>query len=104
MGTVTAAVIYQPPSIIYRIEDIPDELSFRHRSCETSNYLSIFEHEINRLSYNPIFLDCLPILIIVQPCNSECIPVLFGNFGDNWRHLLAGRSPIRIKFNHDGYF
>ncbi len=64
------------PQLIYRIENITDELGFRHRSCETSNYLSIFEHDINRLSYNPIFLDCLSILIIVQPCDSECILVL----------------------------
>ena len=65
-----------PQLFIYRIEDIPDELGFRHRFCETANYLSIFEHDINRLSYNPIFLDCLSIFIIVQLCDNECILIL----------------------------
>ena len=61
---------------VYHVENILDELGFRCLACETPNFLSIFEYDVNRLMSNPKLSGCFGIIFPVQLSNSECVLVL----------------------------
>ena len=88
---------------VYDTQNILKQPVFRHRSHETSNNLSVLEHDIGRRSPNLVLLRRLSTFISIQFREGKCVPVFQSNLGDNCHHHLTERSPIRFKLDHDGY-